>query len=150
MFVQYFGHVSVTFEEAERRLTALMDGLSESADFAYRHGEDLFSRIGGGEGKVAKTVRLEVGKPSRGASQTTLPLSWWATGTPFLFPTMEAELILAPLGPGLTQVTLQGTYKPPIGAVGRVLDKLALHRFAEVSVKDFVDRIVDGLAAVDA
>src|SRR4030067_303635 len=104
-------------------------------------------RGGGGESKVAKTVKLEVGAPSRRETQVTLPLSWWATGTPFLFPTMDAELVLAAMGPQLTQVTLQGTYKPPIGPVGRALDKALLHRFAEASVKDFVDRVVEGLGA---
>lgn len=145
MFVQYFGLVSVSFEIAERRLLGLIDGLGESADLAYRHGEDLLARIGGGEGKVAKTVVLDLGQPTRGDTQTTLPLSWWATGTPFLFPTMDAELVLASMGPELTQVGFQGTYKPPIGPVGRVLDNMVFHRYAEASVKHFVDRVVEGL-----
>lgn len=145
MFVQYFGMVPIPLEVAESRLLGLMDGLSESADIAYRHGEELLARIGGGEGKVAKTVRLELGEPTHGESSTTLPFAWWATGTPFLFPTMDAELVLASMGPALTQVTLQGTYKPPIGPVGKALDRVLLHRFAEASVKDFVDRVVDEL-----
>jgi hypothetical protein len=146
MFVQYFGLVSSPFGVAEQRLFDIMGGLGESADIAYRHGEELLARIGGGEGRMAKTVKVEFGTPSRGDTQTTLPLSWWATGTPYLFPTMEAELVLATMGPDLTQVTLQGTYKPPVGPVGRVLDKMVFHRFAEASVKDFVDRVVEGLA----
>jgi len=148
MFVQYYGLVAVPLAEAETRLLGLLDGLSESADIAYRHGEEMLARIGGGEAKMAKTVKLEFGEPAKGESQVTLPISWWATGTPFLFPTLNAELVLAAMGPELTQVTLQGTYKPPIGPVGRALDKVLLHRFAEASVKDFVDRVVDGLGAV--
>jgi len=145
MFVQYFGLAPLPLEEARARLMGLMDGLSESADIAYRRGEELFARIGGGEGKMAKTVQLELGEPISGDTQVTFPVSWWATGTPFLFPVMDAELALSSMGPELTQVTLQGTYKPPIGPVGKVLDTLLLHRFAEASVKDFVDRVVEGL-----
>ena len=78
----------------------------------------------------------------RGASTTTLPLEWWATGTTALFPRMDAELTVADLGGSLTQVLFQGNYQPPLGSVGRMLDRAVLHRFAEVSVKDFVDRIV--------
>jgi hypothetical protein len=145
MFVQYFALVPVGFTDAETRLMGLVDGMGESADIAYRHGEELITRIGAGDGSIAKAVRLEVGEPSRGADQIVLPISWWATGTPFLFPTMDAELVLVSLGPDLTQISLHGTYKPPIGAVGRALDKMVFHRYAEASVKDFVDRIAVGL-----
>lgn len=149
MFVKYFAIVPLSFAEAEMRLLGLLDGLGESADIAYRHGEEMLARIGSGEGKVAKTVRLELGEPSKGRSRTTLPLSWWATGTPFLFPTMDGELALAAMGPELAQLVLQGTYKPPIGPVGRALDKVLFHRFAEASVKDFVDRVAAGITATD-
>jgi hypothetical protein len=44
-------------------------------------------------------------------------------------------------------VRFQGTYQPPLGPVGRVLDRALFGRFAEASVKDFVDRVIDILAA---
>lgn len=148
VFVQYYGMVERPFAEVEADLVALGDGLDRSADVAYRHGEDLLARIGGSG--IAKTVLLDMGSPSRGEASTSIPLVWWATGTPSLFPTMEAELTVAPMGDDLTQVLFQGTYKPPLGAVGRVLDRAVLHRFAEMSVKDFVDRVVDLLSDDDS
>ena len=140
VFVQYYGMVERPFSEVEADLLAIGDALAESADVAYRHGEGLLVRIGGGA--VAKTVLLDLRAPVRGASTTTLPLEWWATGTTALFPRMDAELTVADLGGSLTQVLFQGNYQPPLGSVGRMLDRAVLHRFAEVSVKDFVDRIV--------
>lgn len=146
MFVQYYGMVERPFAEVEADLLAIGDGIGETAAIAYRHGEALVARIGGPG--VAKTVLLDLKKPMRSASSTTIPLVWWATGTPGLFPTMDAELTVAPVGDSLTQVLFQGSYQPPLGPVGRLLDRAVLHRFAEMSVKDFVDRIVEQVGRV--
>lgn len=144
MFVKYFGVLERPYVEVSEELIDLREGMPGWADVAYRHGEEMVARLSG-PGMVAKEVTLELGEPLRAADHTSLPLSWWATGTPTLFPTMEAELTIAAIGPDLTQVTFQGSYKPPLGAVGRVLDRALLHRFAEASVKDFVDRVIEQL-----
>ncbi len=140
MFVQYYGMVPRPFSAVEADLLALGDSLAVSADSAYRLGEGLLVRIGGGG--VAKTVLLDLGTPLRGSSATTLPLEWWATGTPGLFPRMEAQLTVADMGKFLTQVRFEGNYQPPLGSVGRILDRALLSRLAEASVKDFVDRVI--------
>jgi hypothetical protein len=141
MFVQYFGLVARPFADVSRDLLAMSNGLARSATVAYRNGEALLAKMSG-PGVVAKTVALEMGEAIQSADSTSVPLSWWATGTPGLFPTMEAELSVAAMGPDLTQVSFQGTYKPPLGIVGQVLDRTLLRRFAESSVKDFVDRVI--------
>lgn len=147
MFVSYFGMVDRPFSEVETELLAIGDALGDSADSAYRLGEGLCIKIGGGS--VAKTVLLDLRAPVRGQAATTLPLEWWATGTPALFPRMEGQLTIADMGESLTQVQFQGTYQPPLGSVGRMLDRAVLHRFAEASVKDFVDRVVAILSHSD-
>lgn len=58
---------------------------------------------------------------------------------------MDADLLLAPLGTQLTQLALRGSYRPPLGALGRAADRALLHRIAEASVKGFVDRIARAL-----
>ena len=149
MFVQYYGVVDRPVAEVSRDLIAMSSGLADTANVAYRHGEELVATLSG-PGSVAKTVVLEMGAPVRAADSTSVPLKWWATGTPGLFPTMDADLVVAALGPDLTQITFRGTYKPPLGVVGQVLDKALLHRFAESSVKDFVDRIISELESEGA
>ncbi|HSM02321.1 MAG TPA: hypothetical protein VK960_07795 [Acidimicrobiia bacterium] len=149
MFIQYYGLVDRPFAEVSRDLIAMGNGLSSTAAVAYRNGEALMARLSG-PGSVAKTVVLELGAPVHSPDATSVPLSWWATGTPSLFPTMTADLNVAAIGPELTQITFRGTYKPPLGLVGEVLDKAVLHRFAECSVKDFVDRIVSELSGNSA
>lgn len=147
MFVYYYGHVNRPFPTVERDLLALLTGLDGWAAAAYREGEEMRARIGvGGEPpRLAKTVRLEVGPPIRGEGQTLIPLGWEAAGAPGLFPRMEADLVVAPLGSALTQVALRGSCRPPLGALGRALDRAVLHRSAEASVKGFVDRILRAL-----
>ena len=144
MFVQYYGIVERPFPEVERQLLDLGDSLAGPADSAYRLGEGLVVKIGGSG--VAKSVMLDLKTPLLGAGIATVPLEWWATGTAGLFPRMEAELTAADLGGALTQVRFQGSYQPPLGPVGRVLDRTVFGRFAEASVKDFVDRVIAILA----
>lgn len=147
MFVYYFVHVSQPFEVVERRLLDQVNLLGGFADAAYREGEKLRDKVGVGRDHpvVAKTVRLMIGTPLRGGHQTTVPFAWEATGTPGLFPRLDADLILAGIGPDLCQIALRGTYAPPLGYLGRALDRAVLHRLAEASVKSFVDRIADVL-----
>lgn len=149
MFVYHYGHLSRAFAEVERDLVAFLDGLDGWAAAGYRDGEELRARIGlGGErSPIAKNVRLEVGPPLRGEDQTVIPLAWKATGAPGLFPAMDADLVIASAGPGLTQLALRGYYRPPLGTVGRALDRALLHRIVEAGVKGFLDRVAGALEA---
>ncbi len=143
MFIYYFVHLDRPFGEVRSQLLGVLSGLDGMAAAAYREGEEIRARIGvGGESlAVAKTVRLEVGQPVGEDETMLLPIVWEATGTPGLFPRMEAEVVLAALGPELTQLSLRGSYRPPLGPIGRVFDRALLHRVAEASVKGFVDRV---------
>jgi hypothetical protein len=72
-------------------------------------------------------------------------MTWEATGSGRLFPKLEADLELAPLGPSRTQLAISARYRPPLGAVGRVVDRAALHVVAEATIKDFLDRVAERL-----
>lgn len=146
MFVYTYTHVAAPVEEVEEQVLALLGRLEAWAASAYRDGEELRMKIGvAGSRLAAKAVRVRVGSPQQKAEGTTIPLTWDATGIPGLFPTMEADLVVAAVGPEMTQVALRGMYTPPLGALGRVLDRALLHRLAEASVKRFVDSIAGEL-----
>ncbi len=157
MFVYYFVHLNRPFSTVEPALVAQLNQLGSFADAAYREGEDLRDKIDRialryDHPTMAKTVRLLSGIPLRGDQQTTIPFAWEATGSPGLFPRLDADLIVAAVGPELCQITMRGTYTPPLGPLGRALDRAVLHRIAEASVKSFVDRVAhlvggDGVAA---
>jgi hypothetical protein len=145
MLVYYFTDIDLPFGVVEERLLqrfSLLDGLAEGA---YREGEARRARIDAGDLPVAASVRLEVGQPVPAPGRLSIPLSWTAEGASALFPRMDGDLILSTLGPDACQLSLHGSYRPPLGAIGRALDRMLMHRVAESSVKGFVDRIARSL-----
>jgi hypothetical protein len=72
---------------------------------------------------------------------TSLPLTWEPIGMEGLLPRLEADLEVGSLGGGRTQLAISARYRPPLGAVGRAVDRVLLHRVAEATVKDFLDRV---------
>jgi hypothetical protein len=97
--------------------------------------------------RVSKNVEIDVGTPVASTGKTWIPISWRATGPAGLFPVLDAELEFASLGNELTQLALSGRYQPPLGLVGRTIDKALLSRVAEATIKDFVDRLAVAIEA---
>jgi len=147
VFIYYFAQLHQPFEKVEDRVGRLLKDLTGWADAAYRDGEELQARVGVGGKRpfIAKTVTLQVGRPVRSPNQTTIPLSWKATGAAGLFPQMNADLTVARLGPEMAQLGFSGSYEAPGGPIGQAIDEALLHRIAESSVKGFVDRIAEAI-----
>ena len=76
-----------------------------------------------------------------------LPLRWTPTDAPGLFPALEADLEVAPLPPDRTQLAMSARYVPPLGPLGKAIDRAILYRVAEATLKDFLDRVGEALAA---
>jgi hypothetical protein len=113
------------------------------ASFADDRGQHLLAEVGfpvDGH-RVSKNVEIDVGTPVASAGKTWIPIAWRATGPTGLFPVLDAELEFASLGTDLTQLSLSGRYQPPLGLVGRTIDKALLSRVAEATIKDFIDRL---------
>jgi hypothetical protein len=82
-------------------------------------------------------------KPDR----VTQPLRWRAAGATGLFPAMVADLEFAPMGTAMTAITFMGRYVPPLGPLGREVDRMLLHRLAQASVRALLGLVVARLAA---
>ena len=89
---------------------------------------------------VRREVQISVGETMRFPSKTVLPISWRPASGNRLLPALEADLEIAPLGPRRTQLAISARYDPPLGAIGQAIDRALLHRVAEATVKDFLDR----------
>lgn len=72
---------------------------------------------------------------------TRMQLEWESATMPHLFPLMKAEIAIYPLTATETQVDFQGTYEPPLGALGKAMNALVGHRIAEASVHRFVSDV---------
>lgn len=114
------------------------------ASAAYRRGEGMAV---GPAPLVSAPIELEVGKPIQSLESTTIPMSWIAASATGLFPRMDAEVVISRLNASLTHLEFRGSYRPPLEGVGRVLDRLAFHRIAESTVRNFLDRLAEAVVA---
>ncbi|MDX1646381.1 MAG: hypothetical protein R3304_04480 [Longimicrobiales bacterium] len=100
---------------------------------------------------VGKEVRITVGEPLETPGEhgrqpsTRIPIEWEAASRPGLFPLMRGELALYPITATETQLDLGGTYEPPMGAVGGVLDSVVGHRIADASIHRFLSDVAHHL-----
>ncbi|MGH8913761.1 MAG: hypothetical protein ACRDZM_04500 [Acidimicrobiia bacterium] len=147
MFVLCETQVPLPIAEVEHGLDDLRSHLGSWADVAYREGEELRARVGPGVGGVAKEVRLEIGTPEIHRSGLVYPIKWSATGAEILFPKLNAELIVSHIGTEETRLVFEGNYEPPLGALGKVVDRALLRRVADSTVKAWIDRLADALTA---
>ena len=148
MFLRGFVEIRIPAATATRVLRRLPQTLVESfAVEAMDHGHTVLAEVGfpvAGR-RMGKEVEIVLGDAVETPGRTWLPLWWKATGAGSLFPSLEGELEAAPLGNNLTQVGLSARYKPPFGVLGTTLDRMLLHRIAEATVQDFLQRIGEAI-----
>jgi hypothetical protein len=143
MLIQDFVQVQAPYATVRDRLAEpKLRWLTDGATAAYAEGERLFLTMGPADGtmSIGKRVQVELGAAYARGEGSVVPLSWWATGRPRLFPTLDADLEIMPMGPDQVMLTLMGRYEPPLGALGRGMDRLVLHRIAEACVRGFLRR----------
>jgi hypothetical protein len=145
VFVHYFTHVPLSISEVEKRLDRVKNRLGDMADVAYREGEQLRARVSPWVEGFAKEVAMEIGTAEIHRTGIAYPMRWTATGAGVLFPQLNADLLLAHVGQSMTRISVQGTYDPPLGVVGRIADRMLLGRFAEATVRNWVDRLAEAL-----
>ena len=111
------------------------------------HGHLVMGEVGFpvGSARVGRQVEIELGDAIETPSRTWVPLGWKPAAGEAFFPAIEGELVAAALGKDLTQIGLSARYKPPFGALGSTLDRMFLHRVAEATVQDFVQRIANAI-----
>jgi hypothetical protein len=146
VFVHYSTIVPVSLGETERRLAHAREQLGVWADIAYREGEELRARVGP-TSSVAKSVTLHLGKPEIHRRGVVYPIQWTAVGGASIFPELRADLVLSQMGVAQTTLTIDGTYDPPLGAVGRILDRAILGRVAEATVRNWLDRLAGAVTS---
>ena len=73
---------------------------------------------------------------------TRVSLGWEAARIPGAFPIMSAELSAWPITSSETRLEIEGTYRPPLGVVGKAIDAAIGHRIAEASVHRLLEDVV--------
>jgi hypothetical protein len=143
--------LDVGFDAARSRLAALVDGealLTASQD-AYGEGAARLARVGplGPVPGASRLVAVKFGGPLADGEPVVVALRWEAIGPGGgLFPALDANLTLARAGAAAASLRLEGTYRPPLGALGAGLDRVILHRVADATVQGFLGRIGAAIA----
>jgi hypothetical protein len=148
VFLRSYVVVARPFAEVEAQLaTGAENWMPDMARHANGDGEKLLSELGFNLGKrrVGRRIKVDIGAPKTAAGLMFLPIRWRAATGAGLFPTLEGDLEVAALGSAKTQLGLSANYEPPLGLVGKIADRALFHRVAEVTVKDFLERIGERL-----
>lgn len=150
--VRAFDYVNAPYERVREELIAegaslFRDATRAAAARAHSVAGALTVNIAGID--VSTEIAIRVGKPEdvkrRSGPATRATIEWRAARRPRLFPLMRAELTLYPLTATETQLDFAGRYRPPFGAVGRVINAAVGHRIAEASVHRFVADVAQHL-----
>lgn len=144
MFLRYFVTVPVPPEHVEACITReAAEWLPVIAGQVAGDGTKLLADLGFdvGPSRVGRQVEITLGEPRHTVGATLLPIRWHAAAASSLFPTLDGQFEIAGLGPGTTQLGISAHYEPPLGVVGKIADRALLHRVAEVTVRDFLERV---------
>ena len=156
MFVYDFVQVDRPYDWVRGRVLADdCAWITNHAADAYREGEELQLRVGprGNRAAVSKEVAIDLGTPRDSGGQLIISMSWKPVGLSALFPELDADLIFAPFPPDGCHLSVRGHYDPPLGKLGRGIDRLVLHRIAEASMRSFlasVSATLESLATAEA
>lgn len=135
-----FRWVEMPYPDARSLLLERTESLLRpAANSAARATATLAVEYGGR--RVEREILLDLGEPDVAGDPfpiVRIPVHWRAANRPRLYPQMDGQLEAYPIGERVTQLSFQGTYEPPLGAVGDAADAIVLHRVAEQSVGRFL------------
>jgi hypothetical protein len=155
MFVSDERLLTVGFAVAAPRLARLGSGgwLRGRSKAVYDGGVEYLLRVGplGAVPGASKLVRVRLAEPVCRDGTISVGMRWEAAGTGgCLFPALDADIRLSDSGAQGARVTLTGTYRPPLGAVGGGLDRLLLHTVATATIRALLTTIADALDGAPA
>lgn len=93
---------------------------------------------------LAKRVQVSLGAPRRLAGRLILPIAWSSAPGRHLFPLFDGTIEVEALYRDVSELTLAGSYRVPLGPVGAALDTALL----QAAARDTAARLVEALAAI--
>src|ERR1035437_6636707 len=151
IFIQDFIGIDRPFETLRTRFTGDSEWLGPMANAAAQDGETLRMRIGPtwAAGLITREVRVTLG-PSRERNDALYrSITWKASGMPSLFPLLDGDIELAPVGRWSCRVSVDIIYTPPLGGFGARMDRALMHRVPASTVRSFISRVATQLRPED-
>ena len=155
MFVRDEVLMDAGFDAARARLAKLSRGglLTAASADAYGQGIADLVRVGplGPVPGLSRLAEVRLRDLAGSDDRAALALRWEAIGPGSgLFPVLDANLTLTAAGERASSLTLTGTYRPPAGAMGAILDRTILHQVAAATIRDFLARVAETIASPTA
>ncbi len=151
MFVADEIAVSAGFGPAATRLLHVINHgvLHRASTAAYEEGLTAALRVGpfGEMRGASKLIRVQFLAPVRRGATMSVPLRWEAAGAVGdLFPVLDADLILVRDGDDRVRLGLSGSYRPPFGRAGAVLDRAVMKRVAAATIRSLLEGMAHSIA----
>jgi hypothetical protein len=110
------------------------------------HGDLAVALFGGRQ--ATREVSIGVGPllEDEDEDAVAIPLWWQAADHPQLFPTFDGGIELRGDEDG-TELRLVGSYRPPLGAIGRFANDVVGHRVVMMSLEQFLTAVAERLGA---
>jgi len=146
-FIEDFVDVTSSFETLRARFSGDGQWLAPLATVATRDGASFHMRVGPSwaAGLVTRDVNVTLWPPRERGYALARSLTWIPSDWQFLFPMLEGDLELAPLGPDQCRISLAATYTPALGSFGAHVDRALLHRVAASTVRSFLTQVATKL-----
>ncbi len=146
MFIGTEIRLDVGFSAARARLASLASGglLEGASHHAYDTWTTGLARVGplGAAPGVSRLVQVHIRAVADYENSAVWAMRWQATGaTGALFPALDADLKLTPVGEDATTLAVSGVYRPPFGGLGAGLDRVVMNRIARASIRAFARQI---------
>lgn len=133
MYIDACARLGLPFEEARSRL------LSVRPETARRMTVPVAGL------PLGKDVEVVLDSPFDGNEVVSLPIRWRATWPTGAYPSFDGELELIRVTDGSAELWLMGRYQPPLGAVGRMLDRAVFHTLASDSLRQVLGAMASRL-----
>ena len=150
MFVVQDLTIRIGSREAQARFQNLLHGnwLAETSRVACEGGVEGLLRVGPAGPVAAKLVRVRFLDAVYRGDVMTVGLRWEAAGAAgTLFPVLDANISISPAGDDAAQLTLAGSYRPPLGRLGAGLDRTIMHRVAAATMRCLLQSVAEALVS---
>ena len=150
MFVAQDLTIRIGSRAAQARFQNLLRGnwLADTSQVACEGGAEGLLRVGPAVPVAAKLVRVRFLDPVYRGDVMTVGLRWEAAGAAgTLFPVLDANISISPAGDDAAQLTLAGSYRPPLGHLGAGLDRTIMHRVAAATMRCLLQSVAEALVS---
>ncbi len=146
-FIEDFVDVVSPFGTLRARFSGDGQWLAPLATVATQDGDTFQMRIGPSwaAGIVTREVNVMLWPPRERGYALVRCLTWTPSDWQSLFPFLEGDLELAPIGPNQCRISLAATYTPALGKFGAHVDRALLHHVAASTVRSFLTQIATKL-----